>query len=217
MSDATAPSARPDALALVLARNRFYRAGYGALTLLVLLEIVAIIVLGVAIYGAFKLREPVVRFVPLDAGGVPIVLTPLSQPDMSDDQLLNWATQAVTDTLTLGFHDYRQRLQASRAYFTQPGFNGLMTALQQANFLTDVAANRFVVQAVPTGPARIMDKGVAGGVYRWEVQLPVRVTYDTDRTQTRQDQAITLLIVRTDRISTRDGVAIQQWLGQAMR
>lgn len=211
---AQAPAGRPDALALVLARNRFYRSGYSALVVLVLVEIVIVLALAWAIHVALGLRHPVLRYVPLDANGIPVLLTPLASRDFSDEAVVNWAGRAVNETLTLGFHDFRARLQSARGYFTPGGYDLLMKAFTDANFIKDIVANKFVVQVTQRSAPVILDQGVAAGLYRWTVQVPVTVTFDTDRTQTRQNQTITLLLVRQDRISTKDGIAIQQWIGR---
>lgn len=78
----------------------------------------------------------------------------------------NWTSQAVTDTLTFSFADYRQRLQDSSAYFTKHGWQSFTKALEMSRILESVKENRQVLSATIKASPVIVEEGIKKPVTR---------------------------------------------------
>lgn len=206
-----------DALETVQTRNSFYRDGYRTLLRIALIEAAVIVVLTLGIVAALISARPQIRYFASDNAGRIIPLVPLDQPYQSDDYVNSWVSEAIRGTMTLGFHDYRERLQkANSAYFTLSGWNSFFEVFRKSDYLKLLQDN-YVITAEP-GPPTITEQRQVGGVYRWRVS--VNVVYKFQKpgsTQTFNPQTVAtdLLIVRVSTLDNLDGLGIAQWIGRA--
>ena len=51
-----------------------------------------------------------------------IPMTSLDERNMSKEALMSWASQAVSETMSFGFSDYRRRFEAASGNFTKNGY-----------------------------------------------------------------------------------------------
>lgn len=141
-----------------------------------------------------------------------IPITPKDEPGVTNPVLLNWATEAIASTLTFGFNDYRRRFQENSKYFSKKGFASFTEALERARLIEMVKTNQQVVTAAPQGAPVIVSEGVKDGVYRWEVQVPTVITYQSGAKIRTDRLLITLVIKRSTLLENDKGLAIEQWI-----
>lgn len=135
---------------------------------------------------------------------------PLSAP-VSDTSIRNWASEAVSETMTFGFHDYRMRLQKSSRLFTTQGWKSFTEALERSDTITTLASEQQLITTAIRGAPYILQSQLVGDRYEWDVQVPVIVSYQQG-TKIRSDKLLTTLrIVRTIGTGPEDTVAIQKW------
>lgn len=146
------------------------------------------------------------------ADGRIIPLTPLGESGVTTPVLLNWASEAIAETMTFGFNDYKRRLQGSSRYFSKKGWASFTTALERARILEMVEANQQVVSAAAQGAPVLVSEGVKDGVYTWNVQVPTVLTYQSGA-RTRSDRLLVTLVIKRSSLPENDkGLAIEQWL-----
>ncbi|HEY8964359.1 MAG TPA: type IVB secretion system apparatus protein IcmL/DotI [Alphaproteobacteria bacterium] len=207
-----APDYAGGGLGRVIIRNEFYRDGYRTMLRVALIEGIVILgLLGVifAIVGAY---QPENRYFATTEDGRLVPMEPLSEPNLSGPALLSWAAQAVSETMTFGFHDYRRRLQESSRHFTRKGWSSFVVALKDSGMIEAVEANRQVITAVPRAAPTIISEGPLGGVYTWQIELPMMVTYQLGQQTRNVSMSIRLTIVRVPKLESPNGVGIEQWL-----
>lgn len=209
-------SPRDQDYVLDLARLQFYKKYFGALLLTVL---TAIVVIGglVAAFVMVKNQKVEREYFAVDKQGRLTAIVPLGVPFVSDSKLLTWAQQCVTDANTYDFVNYQKQFQQNSRCFTQAGWEQFMAAVERAKSLETVKSQRLVAQGVGAGAAVVLRKGLRRGVYTWEIEQPIIVTYQggqAGRTSITQRLLVTLTISRIPTFESEEGVGIVQYVAE---
>ncbi len=202
-------------LGKTILRNEFYRDGYRLALRVAVIQSVIILGLIGAMFFVIKVHQPENRFFATTEDGRLIPMVPLSQPNLSRPALLSWATQATTEVMTFGFNDYRRRLQESSRHFTGDGCQSFTKALQQAKTIEKVENSNQVITATPRGAPILRSEGIVNGQYRWIVEIPMAVTYESGSQTQSENSRVTIVIVRVSRLESPNGVGIAQWVAQS--
>lgn len=201
---------------LNLARLQFYKKYFGrALVAL----IVALVVIGVLIAAFVVVKNQKVEreYFAVDGQGRLTKIVGLGQPFVSDSRLLTWAQQCVTDANTYDFVNFQKQFQQNSRCFTKDGWDQFMTAVERAGSLETVKTQRLVAQGIAAGASVVLRKGLRRGVYTWEIEQPVTVTYQggqAGRTSITQKILVTLTISRIPTYESEEGVGIAQYVAQ---
>jgi intracellular multiplication protein IcmL len=114
--------------------------------------------------------------------------------------------------MTFGFHDYQRRLQDASRHFTRRGWGTFTQALQESGLIETVTENRNVITGTPSAAPTVLSEGLTPqGFYRWEVQMPMLITYEFGSSRQRQTMNVRLVIVRVPKLQSANGVGIEQW------
>jgi len=203
----------PSPLDNVVIRNHFYRDGYRTLIKIALFQGIAVVGLIVTFVIFLNIYTPTRTYFATTEDGRVVPMIPLSQANLSRPALLSWAAQAASETMTFGFHDYRRRLQESSRHFTRRGWNSFTKALQDSGMIETINDNRQVITAIPrTAPTILAEGLMPNGVYRWEVEMPMQITYELGSTRRSDAMNIRLVIVRMPKLESANGVGIEQWI-----
>lgn len=216
-----APIETSGALELVVLRNNFYRDHYRQLMIICL----GLISLSVCLlfWGFYeRTHKPLPQYFATTYDGKLLPVIPLSQPSLTDNALLQWATEAAVSAYTFNFVNYRKALQDIRVYFTKNGYQNFIKALKDSNNLDAVQNKKLVVSAVPTGAPVILKKGVyndssGSSIYSWTVQLPMELEYKSTSEQFRQNIVLIMLITRLSTLESPAGVGITSFVIQEGR
>ena len=125
------------ALELIVMRNAFYSDGYRR-ALIVLLVIVAVncILAGTIFYKLINPPQP--QYFATTNDGRMINWHPLNDPVVTDDYVLQWATNAVRKSFSLDYQHWRQQLEDASSNFTSLGWKYFLQSLKQSNNLEDI-------------------------------------------------------------------------------
>jgi intracellular multiplication protein IcmL len=134
----------------------------------------------------------------------------LDQPNMTDQALIKWATNAARLAYSYDFKNYQEQLQLNQQNFTSAGWKAFMSALNKSNNLQEVQNKKLVAFATSSGQATIVKKGVTNGIYTWEIVIPMLATYENESRILKQNLTITMLIDRTT--DTNSGVGISHFV-----
>ncbi|MBN9287057.1 MAG: type IVB secretion system apparatus protein IcmL/DotI [Gammaproteobacteria bacterium] len=191
----------------VLLRSNFYRDNYRRL-------MVFCILLTLAIFGVMgwiaweRTHKPIVHYYATTNTGKLLQLAPLNQPNLTTASLLNWAVEAATTAYNFNFGNYEKSLKDVKVYFTDAGYQNFVAALAAAKTLETVRAKQLVVFAVATNTPVILKEGPVDGVYAWQVQLPMLVTYQSASDQRKQNLILTMIIARRPTLESPKGIGI---------
>lgn len=196
-----------DALELVRLRNTFYRDSYRRVLAVLLIMVLVNIVLAVALFYVIS-HKPEPKYFATTSDGKITRLYALSSPIVSTAELLQWATVAATAANTYNFVNYRKELQEASQYFTPAGWKEYQRELKGSRNLETVLAKKLTVNAVATGAPIILDQGVVAGRYKWKIQIPILLTYESSTTKINQPLLVTMLVTRVSTLETPNGVGI---------
>ncbi|KAG0189370.1 hypothetical protein DFQ28_003496 [Apophysomyces sp. BC1034] len=192
---------------LNLARLQFYKKYFGRVLVAL---IVALVVIGVLIAAFVVVKNQKVEreYFAVDGQGRLTKIISLGQPFVSDSRLLTWAQQCVTDANTYDFVNFQKQFQQNSQCFTKDGWDQFMTAVERAGSLETVKTQRLVAQGIAAGASVVLRKGLRRGVYTWEIEQPVTVTYQggqAGRTSITQKILVTLTISRVPTYESEEG------------
>lgn len=205
-----------DGLTNVIMRNQFYRDKYRQVSLAFLIVLVINLLLaGIIFYKVTNKPKPV--YFATTADGKIIELTPLSQPVLTDAELLQFATQASVAAYTYNYVNYRKELQGVADFFTAQGWKNYQEELKKSKNLEAVLKNKLVGFATPTGAPVIVDRGVVNGVYAWKVTLPLLATFEGGSTKITQPLTVTMVIRRVPVVVAPKGVEVSSFYAAQRR
>lgn len=202
-----------NAVQLVMERNEFYRINYRWVIGGLFLAVLMILALLGVIYYQVTHPSSYQYFATTDDGKI-LPILPLSQPNMSDDDVLVWANNAAVAAYTYNYVNFRQELQAASEFFTPAGWRKFVRALQDSNNLDAVRIKRLIVTAQPTGAPVLVSKGVSGGVFVWRIQVPLLVTYINPPQFAQQSILVSMLISRIPNLNSAQGIGIAQFVAR---
>jgi intracellular multiplication protein IcmL len=136
-------------------------------------------------------------------------LVPLEKPIQSQNEMLAWATGAISSAFTLSFGNIQPQLQDARFNFTEPGWKGFQEALRSRGVLDAIINNKFVSTAVPTAAPVVVQQGLIEGKYAWRIEIPMIVTYESASGRASSSFLVEATIIRRPESENPRGLGIQ--------
>jgi len=182
-------------LKLVLERHAFYNDKYRLSLIALLLTLVLnIFLIGGLVYNATHPTPP--EFFATTADGRIINVHPLSDPVVTDDFILQWSADVARSAFNLDFVNWKEELQRLTSKFTPSGWAWFLQQLKASNNLATIQDLKMVADAKITGAPQLLRKAVVGGHFAWEIQIPLLVTYQSQRKTITQTVMLTMVILR---------------------
>lgn len=196
----------------VVVRNAYYRDGYRMLLNVAVIEAFVIIALISALILVILGMRPQTFFFATTEDGRLIPMVSLDQPNLSAPAIVSWASQASSEVMTFGFHDYRRRLQEASRHFTRRGWESFTKALQASGIVDTITSNRQVLTATPRGAPTLVSEGVVNGRYEWQIEVPMLISYEFGAGSKQSQVILKLLVVRVPQLENANGIGIEQWI-----
>lgn len=144
--------------------------------------------------------------------------TPLSQPVMSDADLMEFTANSVLAVYNFDYEHYRQTLSREASpNFTVDGWNGVVTAIERTRNLDEIKASSMVVSAKPLDSPAIQSSGLAGDHLAWSIRLPIHVTYSNLKERRHMDLVVTAVVVRVPTAFHPNGIAVDSFVADVPR
>lgn len=205
-----------DALVSVFARNSFYK-GLHYLALAALgFSLVLIGLLAWVLYYLAKNPTHPLYFV-TDPASRLIEVVPVTQPNMTKEDVMNWAIEAAQATYSYDYVNFRAQLQSAQKYYTNYGWSSYMAALQASNNLVALKERKMIVQAKVVYPPTLIVEGELSGAYAWKFKLSMLATYILppydNSNQFTNPLEVTMVVQRQPEIQSYKGLGIVQIVG----
>jgi intracellular multiplication protein IcmL len=156
-----------------------------------------------------RIHKPPVHYFMTSNDGKLIALAPLNQPNLSTSALLDWVVEAATTAYNFNFGNYDRALKEIKIYFTDAGYDHFISALTAAQTIQTVRTKQLVVSSIATNVPVILKEGpTSDGIYAWQVQLPMLITYQSASDTRKQNIIITMLIARRSTLESPKGIGI---------
>lgn len=205
---------RETAYVLDLAKLSFYKTNFAKILWALLLSLGLNLAFGAA-FLVIKTQRVEREYFAVDSQtGRLIPMPALGQPYLSKGALLGWFVDCVVATNTYDYVNYQRQLGASAGCFTTSGWGEFTEALGRAGTIDQMKSQRMVANAVPTGAPVIAREGVRSGVYSWEIEMPVMVTFHGARTNTTQRLLLTAVVARVPTSVNKFGVGIDHYVAR---
>lgn len=207
---AVADDAAPHGAAEVLERRAHYQNMTHRLLPILLFMSLTLAAMTLAM-GFFALRPPTVLNYAVTDDLRVIELTPLREPAVTEAGLLNWVADSVREIYSYDFVHWREQLQAVRGLFVdEAAFEAYVKALVSSGNLDAVRSRRYVVSAVLDEPPNILNSGMLNGRFSWQLEVPVRVRYESANEDTSQELLVKVLVQRVSQVQNARGLGISQ-------
>lgn len=200
-----------DALEQVKLRNNFYRDSYRKVASALLLSILINLVLAGVIYYQVAHRQKPQYFATTESGRI-IKMMPLNQPNLSNQALLQWSTNAVTSIFNFNFTNFRQRFNQNQTSFTTDGWRSFIAAMKKNNLINTVQNKKLIVSAVLTASPIITTQYELSGRYVWKVDMPISISFQGLEGAFTENWKITLTIQRVSTLNNIAGIGINEFI-----
>lgn len=142
------------------------------------MTVVTVISVITAIWTLNSKPEP--RYFATQENGGILPLIPLSNPYLSDGEVINFAVEAITRSLTMDFANWRSDLSGAKKYFDHPqGWNSFLDAVNNSGMLDYIRENRLVSTAVANGAVIVRTGENDNDQFVWTVHIPLIITYES--------------------------------------
>ncbi len=190
--------------------HSFRRETQRRLTLLLAIIVLINFILGSTIwYLILHPKEALYYSTSVNAKVDPLVA--LTEPNLSDAAVLQWATQAAITAFTYDFVNYNEQLFSVSEFFTSEGWADFIAAIQASESVNIVQSQKLVVSAVAIKPPVITKKGIINGVYSWRIQMPLLITYRSASDVEPERNLLTMLVTRVPATESYKGIGIAQF------
>jgi intracellular multiplication protein IcmL len=208
---AAAKAAAPVADAeMIIGGVAWYRAQYGRAMKLALALVLALCV-AVAAIAFLVVTRPAPRYFAATSDLRLAPLVPLDKPVLTQQGLLNWVAETITNAVSLDFLEWRDKLSRVRENFENEAFKSFLTSLNDSGVLDMIRDKRLSVSAVVTRAPVIIASGLVGGKATWKIEFPLVVSYESSQgVESTQHLMATVLVCRAPTVTSPRGVVIQQ-------
>ena len=164
-----------------------------------------------AAIGLLIIKQPAPRYFAATPDLRLAPLVPLDKPVLTQQGLLNWVTETVSNAVSLDFLEWREKLSRTREHFDEEAFKSFVASLNSSGILEMIRDKRLSVSAVVTRAPVIIASGLVGGKATWKIEFPLTVSYESSQgVESTQKLMATVLVARASTVTTPRGVVIQQ-------
>lgn len=183
-----------------------YRKALGAA---VLLSISAASLAGILVM--MSLKEPQPKYFATTTNGVVKPLYSLTEPVLTSQYILEWASLATRKAFNLDFVHYQDQLTAAEPYFTPSGWEKFQEALKSSGMLQTVMGQKLVMSAIISGTPVVLNRSIRNGRFTWTLQLPVLVSFSSTSEQKKMRFIVTMNVQRVPTLDASQGVQINDF------
>jgi len=162
------------------------------------------------------LTEPNPRYFAVDNSLRVVDLKPKTEPTVTQEKLLNWATKTVTETFALDFKHWKTEIMEVRPAYFPNAYDSLIETMRNPDGVIDFITSERAISsaAVPQAPV-VTNEGLSDGRYSWVVEFPLVVTFETgDGVAGTKRLNIRLFISRVAGDKYPAGIRIQQFVAR---
>ena len=173
--------------------------------------LVLMLIVCIAVIALLIVRQPTPRYFAATPDLRLAPLIPLDKPVLSQQGLLNWVTETISNAVSLDFLEWREKLSNTRENFEDAAYKSFLSSLGSSGILDMIREKRLSVSAVVTRAPVISASGLVGGRATWKVEFPLVVSYESSQgVESTQRLMATVLVARASTLTTPRGVVIQQ-------
>ena len=195
--------------------NAYLQDGARTLSLLRILNTIAVAGLIVLVGLLTHFSSSATRILPTTSDDKLISPPPVDEP--VDENIVSlWLVDVMTQSTTMGFHDYQIRFKEIRPSFTDRGWESFMRYMKTSyggkpSIISRLDNDRLVLFGTPVQAPQILQRGLVNGIYTYIVRYIAQVqeTSVTGGASPRYTIDVSIERVKADINPT--GLAVSQW------
>ena len=173
--------------------------------------LVLLLIVCIAVVALLIVKQPTPRYFAATPDLRLAPLIPLDKPVLSQQGLLNWVTETISNAVSLDFLEWREKLSRTRENFEEAAYKSFLASLQSSGILDMIRDKRLSASAVVTRAPVISASGLVGGTMTWKIEFPLILSYESSQgVESTQRLMATVLVARAATVTTPRGVVIQQ-------
>ncbi|OUI97434.1 hypothetical protein HK15_03360 [Acetobacter orientalis] len=146
-----------------------------------------------------------------DPFGKPRELIVTDEPYFTDSQIMNWATDKVTNLYTFNYLDYGKHLDSCAGDFNEEAWNSWAAAFQGPGNIEFIRTKQVLLTAAIKTAASIESSGLnRQGVFEWHVAFPMYLKWTNAAGEKTDVLAVRVTIQRTNDPLHPDGLIVTQ-------
>lgn len=152
---------------------------------------------------------PLLTFQKNAQGDVGIVYASRNPP-VTDRQAVHWATDKVSDLLSLHFRQYVEQINRRKNYFVGDGWVLYQQSLIDRNVINQVTSEGLIITAINKGTPRLVKVYEVSGKKNWQVDIEILQTIQgaSDKLSTTSKK-VTVVVEETRRDEAIEGLKIK--------
>lgn len=164
-------------------------------------------------YAKFNIPRDPIPFAINTSTAQPKRLVALPGPTQTQQAIMSWVGATSADILNFGFHNVIERLDSTRKYFTDNGWDSFVEAVTNSEIISNITAKQQVITAAPTGTPVILRTDPHPFYGRqWVVQVPIYVTVLSGQNSSSRRRTLTLTLVSVPPYESLNGLGIERWI-----
>jgi intracellular multiplication protein IcmL len=201
-----------ESLLLIQLRNAFYKKKFHfMLGIFALCLIVIGVLISILVYVKTFQVKP--RYFVADEVGRLIKDIPLSELNMSNEELVDWTLNAVESANSFDYVNYRRQLQNAQKYFTDQSWATYMKELTISDNLLALTMRRWVFVGKVIAKPTLITQGKLGETLAFRYEMPLLVTYLKPpaydvKTSTSNAFIVTVIVIRKNLLESYKGLAV---------
>lgn len=147
-------------------------------------------------------------------------LNDLSLAHRNEKQITEWATEIVSQAMTINPKTYDADFKKIAPYFTPFALQEYNEYMTKTNMVNVLVSNSFRLQSMTDDEGSIVKDGEISGTYHWLVQIPIMASFykddikSVDKTVNIQSQNL-MIQVQVGRVKQKDGtdigLVVERW------
>lgn len=122
--------------------------------------LVLVLIVCIAVVALLIVKQPTPRYFAATPDLRLAPLIPLDKPVLSQQGLLNWVTETISNAVSLDFLEWREKLSNTRENFEEAAYKSFLASLQSSGVLDMIKEKRLSVSAVVTRAPVITASGL---------------------------------------------------------
>ncbi len=140
---------------------------------------------------------------------------PLDQ-EIGDNVVNLWLVEAMTKSLTMGFHDFDLRMKEIRPFFNDRGWESYSRFLRtsyngQSNLRSLIENDYLTMSARISRPPQVIQRGLIRGVFTYQYKVDFEVTAEAASEVRTGPLTYEITVERVPSEINPAGIAISQW------
>lgn len=195
--------------------NAYLQDGSKSLGMLRLLNIVAVVGLIVLMGLLTNFTASKTRILPTTSDDKMVTPPPVDQA-LDENIVSLWLIDAITQSTTMGFHDYHLRLKDIRSFYTDKGWDSFMRYMKSSHLgnpslISRLDNDRLVIFGSPSLAPQILQRGLVNGVYTYIIRYVTQVKEVSKTGSAVPKLTFDLTVERVKSDTNPAGLAIAQW------